>query len=405
MAKKEKLEEVIIPATEIVETETVVTAQAEHTDKAPASIGEDGVIKLDLRKQINTEQDAVQKQETTAVDANQRTEDSEGLVEEISQVENAVQDETDFLEDVTNEKEIAVVPTNTVIPEAVIDNKNTLNIPDNLQKVIDFMNETNGTLEDYVRLNTDYNVLDEDQLLKEYYYSTKPHLDRNEVDFLLEDNFSYDEEIDEDRDIRKKQIARKEELRNAKKYLDGLKSKYYEEIKLGSKLNPEQQKAVEFFNRHNKDNEAVSQIAEKQVKTFLNKTEQLFSNDFKGFDYQVGDKKYRFKVNNAPEVKNTQSDINNFVKKFLNADNEMSDAQGYHKGLFTAMNADSVAQHFYEQGKADAVKESLSKSKNIQMGARGVHEDVKPQNGWTVRSVDSGNNSSKLRIKTFKNIQ
>jgi len=116
-------------------------------------------------------------------------------------------------------------------------------------------------------------------------------------------------------------------------------------------------------------------------------------------------KKYRFKVKDANSVKENQSDINNFVKKFLNEKNEMSDAKGYHKGLFTAMNADSIANHFYEQGKADAMKDSMAKSKNVQMGARGVHQEVKTANGFTVRSVDSGSADSKLRIKTFKHLK
>ena len=213
----------------------------------------------------------------------------------------------------------------------------------------------------------------------------------------MEDNFSYDEELDEERDVRKKKIAYKEELAKAKNHLNGLKSKYYEEIKAGSKLNPEQQKAVEFFNRYNKQEEKATQ----QKTTFLNQTNQVFNKDFKGFEYQVGDKKYRFNVKNASEVKTTQSDINNFVKKFLNDKNEMSDARGYHKSLFTAMNPDAVAKHFYEQGKADAMKDSMARTKNVNMDPRGVHENTTLQNGWKVRSVN-GVDSSRLKIKIKK---
>jgi len=291
------------------------------------------------------------------------------------------------------------------IKEAVLDSKASgIELPENIQKVIDFMAETNGTLEDYVKLNTDYSKLDNYSLLKEYYQNTKPHLDPEEIDFLMEENFSFDEDVDDERDIKKKKIAQKEELQKAKSHLETLKSKYYSEIKSGVKLAPEQQKAVEFFNRYNKDNEEATKLAEKQTQTFLQKTDQVFSEDFKGFDFQVGEKKYRFNVKNAPEVKSNQSDINNFIKKFLDEKNEMSDAKGYHKGLFTAMNADSVAQHFYEQGKADAIKDSTSRAKNIEMGVRGVHQDVKQVNGWQVRAVDTGAAESKLRIKTFKKI-
>ena len=288
------------------------------------------------------------------------------------------------------------------VAEAIAEQEETgVELPENIQKVVDFMNETGGTLEDYVRLNQDYSQLNETQLLREYYENTRPHLDKEEIDFLMEDNFAFDEELDEERDIRKKKIAYKEELAKAKNHLDGLKSKYYEEIKAGSRLNPEQQKAVEFFNRYNKENAEASKVAEKQKQVFLNQTNNVFSNDFKGFDYQVGDKKYRFNVKNAGEIKETQSDINNFVKKFLNDKNEMSDAKGYHKSLFTAMNADKIAQHFYEQGKADAMKESMSRTKNVNMDARGVHEKVTSSSGWTVRAIN-GQDTSKLKIKLRK---
>ena len=383
-------------------TEQVETPQEEVVDTNPMSVDEEGTIKLDMSKlaepaqdapepmqdvpePMQTEEPVVEVQEQTAVpDA------VESTIEEITEEE--VQEQADDLQD--------------NIVEAIEEQKETgVELPENIQKVVDFMNETSGTLEDYVKLNKNYEDLDESQLLREYYANTKPHLDEEDIDFMMEDNFLYDEDIDEERDIRRKKLARREELAKAKNHLTGLKDKYYQEIKGGARLAPEQKKAVDFFNRYTKENEAATQLAEKQSQTFLNKTEGVFNNDFKGFDYQVGDKKFRFKVKDAPTVKETQSDINNFVKKFLDKDNQMSDAAGYHKGLFTAMNADSIASHFYEQGKADAMKTSMSNSKNVQMGARSVHEDVKTSNGWAVRSVDSGGSDSKLRIKTFKHIK
>jgi hypothetical protein len=371
---------------------------------------EDDVIKVDLRQ--NKEEDAVQEQSTDAgndtVEQPQNEGGSEEVVEEVRSAEQneeqPVQDEEQpVLEEIIEEEVQEQTEQLTEdVAEAIAEQEETgVELPENIQKVVDFMNETGGTLEDYVRLNQDYSQLNETQLLREYYENTRPHLDKEEIDFLMEDNFAYDEDLDEERDIRKKKIAYKEELAKAKSHLDGLKSKYYEEIKAGSRLNPEQQKAVEFFNRYNKENAEASKIAEKQKQVFLNQTNNVFSNDFKGFDYQVGDKKYRFNVKNASEIKETQSDINNFVKKFLNDKNEMSDAKGYHKSLFTAMNADKIAQHFYEQGKADAMKESMARTKNVNMDARGVHEKVTSSNGWTVRSVN-GQDTSKLKIKLRK---
>jgi hypothetical protein len=381
-------------------TEQVETPQEEAVDTNPMSVDKEGTIKLDMSKLAEPAQDVpepppaevpVAEEPVAEVKEEQAsTEVVESAIEEITEEE--VQEQADDLQD--------------NIVEAIEEQRETgVELPENIQKVVDFMNETSGTLEDYVKLNKNYEDLDESQLLREYYANTKPHLDKEDIDFMMEDNFLYDEDLDDERDIRRKKLARREELAKAKNHLTGLKDKYYQEIKGGSRLAPEQKKAVDFFNRYTKENEAATQLAEKQSQTFLKKTESVFNDDFKGFDYQVGDKKFRFKVKDAPTIKETQSDINNFVKKFLDKDNQMSDAAGYHKGLFTAMNADSIANHFYEQGKADAMKTSMSNSKNVQMGARGVHEDVKTSNGWAVRSVDSGGSDSKLKIKTFKHIK
>ena len=386
------------------ELEQAVPAVEEIKAEEPKPVSvDDGVIKVDLGLLNKSEENAIPEQETNAVDVDQPAAVSEEVVEEIPQQQEPVQAEESFLEEIT-EEEVAVIAEDLEedIQEAITEQKESgVALPDNIQKVVEFMNETGGSLEDYVKLNTDYSALNETQLLREFYENTKPHLDREEIDFIMEDNFSYDEEVDEDRDIRRKKLARKEELAKAKNHLDGLKSRYYEEIKAGSKLNPETKKAVDFFNRYKKDNEEASKVAESQVSTFNSKTEKLFSNDFKGFDFNVGEKKFRYKVKNADQVKDSQGDINNFVKKFLNDKNEMSDAAGYHKSLFTAMNADAIANHFYEQGKTDAMKSSVQRSKNIDMNPRGVHENVKPTSGMSFKAIKSGG-TSKFGVKTRK---
>ena len=385
------------------ELEQAVPAVEEIKAEEPKPVSvDDGVIKVDLGLLNKSEEDAIPEQETNAVDVNQPAAVSEEVVEEIPQQQEPVQAEESFLEEIT-EEEVAVIAEDLEeqVEQAIVEQAAGIELPDNIQKVVEFMNETGGSLEDYVKLNTDYSALNETQLLREFYENTKPHLDREEIDFIMEDNFSYDEEVDEDRDIRRKKLARKEELAKAKNHLDGLKSRYYEEIKSGSKLNPETKKAVDFFNRYKKDNEEASKVAESQVSTFNSKTEKLFSNDFKGFDFNVGEKKFRYKVKNADQIKDTQGDINNFVKKFLNDKNEMSDAAGYHKSLFTAMNADAIANHFYEQGKTDAMKSSVQRSKNIDMNPRGVHENVKPTSGMSFKAIKSGG-TSKFGVKTRK---
>jgi hypothetical protein len=378
----------------------VEVAKAEDT--SPMSF-EDGVIKVNLNDLNKPQEESVPEAQpepkeivNETIEAEEASETPEPPVQELQQEPES------YIEEVTNEEVQEVAEElEEQVEQALVEAEAGIELPENIQKVVEFMNETGGSLEDYVKLNTDYSSLNEDQLLREYYESTRPHLDKEDIDFLMEDNFSFDEDIDEERDIRRKKISKREELSKAKNHLDGLKTRYYDEIKAGSKLNPEQVKAVEFFNRYKQENEEATRVAESQLSTFKNKTESLFSNDFKGFDFNVGEKKFRFKVNNVDQVKDTQSDINNLVKKFLNDKNEMNDAAGYHKSLFTAMNADKIANHFYEQGKSDAMKASMQKAKNIDMNPRGAHENVKPPNGWTVKSIKTGS-SSKFGIKTRK---
>ena len=260
------------------------------------------------------------------------------------------------------------------------------------------MEDTGGDLNDYVKLNQDYSKLENQDLLFEHYKQTKPHLNTEEINFLMEDQFSYDEEVDEERDIQRKKLALKEQVANAKTQLEENKSKYYKDIKAGSKLTQEQQKAVDFFSRYNKESEETQKIAKQNTNVFTQKTDQVFNDKFKGFEYSVGDKKYRYNVNNADEVKSTQSDINNFTKKFLNKKNLMEDASGYHKSLYTAMNADAVANHFYEQGKADAIKTSVAKAKNVDMDPRQSHGAIEA-GGIKVRVLGESSDDFKFKIK------
>ena len=321
----------------------------------------DETVKVDLKELTAKAEDVVK------VDLKNPTVEEVKPVEEVKETK-----ETPILQEVKETKEPIKVPE----PPKV-------ELPENVQKLMDFMNDTGGDINDYVELNRDYGDLDNDTLLREYYNKTKPHLSGEEVQFLIEDKFFYDENKDNEKEIKRKKLALKEQVADAKQHLDGLKSKYYEDIKAGSRLTEDQQKAIEFFNRYNEE----SQVAEKVTEEFLNKTNEVFNEDFQGFEYKVGDKTYRLNVNNANEVKDTQSDINNFVGKFLNEENNMEDAKGYHKGLFTAMNADQVANHFYQQGKADALKENNTNVKNIDMGPRQSHGEVEA-GGIKVRALD-----------------
>ena len=356
---------------------------------------DDSVIKVDLNKPV--EANAETEVETKTETVNEGENDLDKPTEENKQ-EEIPDTEVPTLEEVTDEE---TVTEEDVIEAVVAKEELGEEIPENIQKLLNFMNETGGSLEDYVKLNRDTSNLNDQQALREYYERTKPHLTLDEVDFLIEDRFSYDEDLDDEKDIKRKKLASKEQVAEAKAYLDGQKSKYYEEIKAGSKLTKEQQKAIDFFNRYNKESEQTNQTVKRNSDIFTKKTDNLFNDKFKGFEYNVGEKTYRFNVKDVDGIKTKQSNINNFMSKFVDENKSLSDAKGYHKALYTAMNADVIAQHFYEQGKADALKESIKKSKNIDMDPRGSHKET-TSGGIKARVLGDDSDSFKFKMKNRK---
>ena len=299
------------------------------------------------------------------------------------------------LQEIT-EKE--VIETAKEVKEAIRDEKVLgKKLPENIEKLVDFMEQTGGTVEDYVRLNADYSAVDESSLLKEYYKKTKPYLDSEDIEMVLED-YEYDEDLDDAKDIRKKKIAFKEEVEKAKNFLEETKSKYYDEIKLRPGVTQDQQKATDFFNRYNEEQKMVQD----QHKRFQSNTKNYFNQEFKGFDFNIGEKKFRYGVSDTDGVANTQSDLTNFVGKFLNEKGEVKDYAGYHKAIYAAENADTIANHFYEQGKADAVKDVMAKSKNVSNEPRVTSTGDVFINGMKVKAI-SGVDSSKLKLRINKN--
>jgi hypothetical protein len=310
------------------------------------------------------------------------------------------QEEVIIMQEVTDEEVIAA--SNTLIEEAnkAIETTNTTGrkLPENVEKLVSFMEETGGTVEDYVRLNADYSSINSEALLKEYYRKSRPHLDSEEIEFLMEDKFSYDEDEDDERDIRKKKLAFKEEVAKARNFLEDLKGKYYDEIKLRPGVTQEQQKAMDFFNRYNAEQQAV----ETQHSKFKNDTKSFFAQEFKGFDFKVGEKNFRYTIQNPEVVADKQSNLTNLVKKFFNEKGEVTDLRGYHKTMYAAENADTIANHFYEQGKADAIKEIVAKSNNISTTPRQTATGEINVGGFKVKAIN-GVDSSKLKIKKFNN--
>lgn len=386
MEENENVEEV--QGVEPVEEQVEQPQEEIIEQESPVSYKDDGTIVLDMNK-INELENAVQEQNTDEVPVRDESGASEEIREENVEATNEEVAEQSVQEEVSNTVDAA----NAAIDEAEATGQA---LPENIQKLVDFVNDTGGSVEDYVRLNRNYDEMDNLTALNEYYRSTKPHLDEEERQFLMDENFSFDEEVDDEKEIRRKKIALKEQVAEAKAYLDGQKSKYYEEIKAGSNLTAEQQEAIQFFNQYNEEAEAQEQLAKERSDYFINKTNQVLNDNFKGFEYNVDGKKLNVKVPNPSEVARKQSDINNFINKFLNKDNTIKDVEGYHKALYAAMNPDVIAKHFYEQGKADAIQNSVANAKNINMDARQSFGN-ESTGGIKVRVLDDDTPSFKFK--------
>ncbi len=350
-------------------------------------------IKVVIPTEDKKEEDAIQIGETKEVSVEEPSGDSAEMGELVPE-SNETTEGFSPIQEVT---EAEVKKVEAEVKEAIRDEKVLGKpLPENIEKLVSFMEETGGTIEDYTRLNADYSSIDDVTLLKEYYKKNKPYLESDDIDLLLED-FVIDEDMDEERDARKKKLAFKEEVAKAKNFLEETKSKYYDEIKLRPGVTQEQQKAMDFFNRYNKEQEQVEQ----QHQMFKNNTKKFFSDDFKGFDISVGEKKYKYNIQNKDRVAESQSNIKNLVGKFLDENGNVQDVNGYHKAMYAAENVDKIAAHFYEQGKADAVKDVVNKSKNLSDTKARTSQGEVFINGLRVKAI-SGADSTKLKVKTRK---
>ena len=407
MENTEKQEEVI----QEVETQDQPVEEHKPVEEKISykEVKKDGTIKIDLSKlkKFQEQNESTEEQSTDEIPVRDESnvgeevpeENKEEQVKELAQ-QSETQEEV-ILEEVTQEEiaDTKNVEAQTIVEQPVEEKQIEPQgvVPENLQDLVKFMEETGGSLEDYTRLNADYSNIDNDTLIIEYYKNTKPHLNMEEINFLIEDNFQFDEDIDEPRDIKKKKLAFKEEIARAKKHLTGLKDQYYKEVKLGSKLTREQQEAVSFYNKYSQEQETLGKAQKASAEHFKNATDNVFNQNLKGFDFNVGEKTYRFKVSNVQSTKQYQSDILNFVSEYVDENNMMNDAKGYHKALYAAKNIDKIVKHFYDQGKADAIKETTMKAKNIDMSPRSATPTV-DASGFKVK-VLSGDDSSRLKFK------
>tara|TARA_R110000744_G_scaffold25595_5_gene63396 strand:- start:678 stop:1790 length:1113 start_codon:yes stop_codon:yes gene_type:complete len=333
---------------------------------------------IDLKPKEKT----VQKETTTKVN-----------VEPTEKIEEIIKEK---VEDKKEEKEVTVIQEKPIVkeekkPEPISQKRQ---LPDSVQKLVNFMTDTGGNVEDYVTLNKDYSKYDDKLLVKEYYKKTRPHLEDEEINFLMEDNFTYDEEADEERFVRKQKLAYKEEVAKAKNFLEQMKGKYYDEIKLRPSVTNEQKKAMDFFQRYSEEQQQITEARSE----FVNNTKDFFQEKFKGFEFNIGDKAFRYSVSNPQEMINAQTDVSKIITKYSDDSGKISDMDGYHKAIYAARNADRLAEHFYEQGKADAIKDVMAKSKNINSDPRPISEGSSLSNGWKVKAV-TGVDASKLKIK------
>ena len=406
MENTEKQENVIQEVkTEETSVNTSNEEQKQETPKVQAKIVEQegGNFKIKLKKK----NEPVQEQSADEVPVRDESDASKEVSEENKQKEvekptEEVKEEEVVLEEVKEEdiQQEEVVEEKIEQPVTQTQPEPQVVVPENLKDLVKFMEDTGGTLEDYARLNADYSNIDDNALLLEYYKTTKPHLNMEEISFLIEDNFQFDEDIDEPRDIKKKKLAFKEEIVKARKHLTGLKDQYYKEVKLGSKLTSEQKEAVEFYNTYKQEQTTNSEIQKQQLERFQKSTDSVFNNNFKGFDFNVGEKTYRYNIKDVQNVKEYQSDISNFIGEFLDNKNMMQDAKGYHKALYAGKNIDKIVKHFYDQGKADAVRESAVSAKNIDMSPRTAAPVV--DTGGKKFRVLSGEDISSLKFKIRK---
>ena len=389
------------------EKEAAVLEKAVESGEVDSNYGfqEDGVYRVNVDAPPKKEENASEEQSTNEVSVRNEPEASEEVSEQDKQ--EGVEELTEQSEEKEEEKQeetLEIVeesieePQQENVQETKEEPVQTNEYPEDIQKLMQFMEETNGTLEDYVNLNRDYSKMNNTSLVYEYYKNTKPHLDNEDLNFLMQKEFAYDEEVAEPSEIKAKQLAFKEELYKAQKHFNDSKEKYYADLKLRkqNEVPEEYKEAYDFYNEATK----IQERAEKLKNTFDTRTNSFFSDDFKGFDFKVGEKKYRFKVDNKENIKNAQSTIDNFIKPYLNKEGEMEKVGEYHKALFTARNADKLASHFYEQGRADAIKESVKKSKNIDMSPRS--EGAAPQNPNSKVRVVESDSSNRLRIKWNK---
>jgi len=349
-----------------------------------------------LEKHEEKLNEEVESEETTEVVAQKETESVETEVEtQENTAQSSELNEESVLSFIKNKygREINSLDELTAAKESE-------EMPEDVAAYYKYKKETGRGIDDYVRLNKDFNELNPDTLLREYLSATEEGLDSEDIDMLMDD-YTFDEELDDDADIKKIKIARKKTIAKAKKYFNEQKEKYRVPLESSrSSISESEAKDLEAYKQYIESSKTYEEELQRKRDWFFKKTDNVFGSEFKGFEFTLDDKKVTYSPGDATELKKAQSDPNNFIGKFLNEDGLIEDAVGYHKALSIAMNPDKFAKFFYEQGKAEATDDVMRKTKNINMSERKTPE-VTSKGGMQIKSL--GNDSGRgLKIRSKK---
>jgi|TARA_R110002167_G_scaffold87041_1_gene235533 hypothetical protein len=359
------------------------TLLKQHEEQFEPKVAEDKSIeKVDLRTEINSPSEETLVEETNSEESVAEFTDTDVL----SYIKKRYNKDINSVDELFAEKEA------------------NEDLPEDVSKYLKYKQETGRGINDFYKLQKDIDSMEDNAILANYYESTEDGLDSEDIQDIISDKFSFDEDLDDEKDIRKIKLAKKRELSKAKKFLNEQKDKY--KVPLESSrdgLSEDQVDDLDAYKKYIEESKSIEELNKKRYNYFLDKTESVFNNEFKGFEFSVGDKNISFKPGDAQELKNVQSDVNNFVNKFMDNDGLINDPVGYHKAFSVAMNPDKFAKHFYEQGVAATVDNVSRKSKNINMDVRQQSQSVS-KNGITIRPMGSSSDSGRgLKIRSRKN--
>lgn len=274
-------------------------------------------------------------------------------------------------------------------------------LPEDVAAYFEYKKKTGRGMEDYIKLGRDFTSMDEEQLLKEYLLASGEALDAEDVEILMED-YSFDEDLDEEGDIKKKKLKKKKTIAEAKKFFNEQKEMYKQPLESSAPaISDEDKEELEEYRQYLSKAKTQQEEVERKRDWFVKKTDEVFQ-DFKGFDFKIGDDTFTYNPGDADDVKKSQLDTNSFVGKYIGEDGLIKDAEGYHRSLAVAINPDKFARFFYEQGKSDATEDVNRKMKNINMSERRAPEVAKSKDGLQFRAVSQSSGSG-LKIRSKKN--